>query len=60
MDLMDAIGRLLPVVLAGMPRWIEDAKKLAEAIRTHPDEAVRGGAIALEQAIKAAEKQPSG
>lgn len=58
MDLMDAIGRLLPVVLAGMPRWIEDAKKLAEAIRTHPDTAVRGGALAIDKAIEAAELTP--
>lgn len=55
---MDAIGRLLPVVLAGMPRWIEDARKLAEAIRTHPDQAVRGGAVAIEKAIAAAEQVP--
>jgi len=55
---MDAIGRLLPVVLAGMPRWIEDARRLAEAIRTHPDESVRAGAKPIEAAIKAAEKTP--
>lgn len=51
MDLLEALVPILGLLLRIAPQFIDDAKRLMDALRTHPDPAIQPGAAHIEAAL---------